>query len=65
LAGEEILICKFFMAKVGAEIRSANMRVAASDIDPDDHRIRIIIFFNTINIDTDSLVLAHTDYVVP
>jgi len=41
------------------------MRVVASDIDPDDKRIRIIIFFDTINIHTGSLVLAHTDYVVP
>ena len=41
------------------------MRVTARDIDPDDHRIRIIIFFDTINIDTGSLVLADTDYVVP
>ena len=65
MAGEEILICKSFIAKVGAGIPSANMRVGATDIDPDDHRIRIMIFFDTINIDTASLVRANTDYVVP
>ena len=41
------------------------MRVAATDIDPDDKRIRIITFFDTINIDTGSLVRTNTDYVVP
>ena len=53
------------MAKVGAGIPSANMRVGATDIDTDDQRIRIIIFFDTINIDTGSLVCTNTDYVVP
>jgi hypothetical protein len=65
LAGEETCVCKSFVAKVGAGVPSANTRVVANDLDPADQWIRSIVFFDTINIDTASLVRAHTNYVVP
>ena len=65
LAGEETCVCKSFVAKAGAAVPSANMRVGANDLDNVDQWIRSIVFFDTINIDTASLLRAHTNYVVP
>jgi hypothetical protein len=65
LTGEETLVCKSFVAIVGAAIPSANTRVVAKDLDSADQGIRGIVFFDTINIDTASLIRAHTSQVVP
>ena len=59
------MVCESFVAIVGAVIPPANTRVVANDLDPADQWIRSIVFFDPININTASLVRAHTNYVVP